>query len=661
MDYFVTGATGFIGRHLVGRLLQRGGTVYVLLRPGSRAKLEALRRGWGEAADRVIAVEGDLGSPGLGLATAQLDGLRGRIAHLFHLAAVYDLAASSADLEAANVEGTRQMLRFASAIDAGCVHLVSSIAAAGLYDGSFDESMFEQASGLEHPYFRTKHDSEALVRRECQRPWRIYRPAMVVGDSATGEMDKVDGPYYLFKAIQKLCRNVPAWFPMVGVEGGWISLVPVDYVAAALDHLAHAQGQDGQCFHLVDPRPRTFGEVINVFCRAAHAPTAGLRIDLRLLGVVPETVRGAIAKAGPVRRILDQLLQDLGIPRSVLQLIAYPTRFDASRARALLEPAGIRVPPLEDYAWRLWDYWERHLDPDLAIDRSLSGAVRGRRVLVTGGSSGVGRATARRLAEAGARLLIVARDPARLEETRAELLALGNEPLVYSCDLADADACGALAQRILEEQGPVDILVNNAGHSIRRSLAISYDRFGDFERLMRINYLAPVRLTLGLLPAMVAQRRGQVVNVSSIGVLSNSPRFSAYVASKAALEAFSRSAGAEVCDQGVQFTIVNLPLVRTPMIAPTRLYEHLPTIAPEEAAEMIVEAIIHRPVRVATRLGLFAQIVHLLAPRLSQLVMQAGYQMFPDSAAARGATTETDVKPSAEGVALTRLLKGLHW
>jgi len=160
---------------------------------------------------------------------------------------------------------------------------------------------------------------------------------------------------------------------------------------------------------------------------------------------------------------------------------------------------------------------------------------------------------------------------------------------------------------------------------------------------------------------MMKHRHGHIINISSIGVLTQAPRFSAYVASKAALEAFLRSAGAEVCDQGVQFTIVNLPLVRTPMIAPTRLYEHLPTIAPEEAAEMIVEAIIHRPVRVATRLGLFAQIVHLLAPRLSQLVMQAGYQMFPDSAAARGATTETDVKPSAEGVALTRLLKGLHW
>jgi short-subunit dehydrogenase len=347
-----------------------------------------------------------------------------------------------------------------------------------------------------------------------------------------------------------------------------------------------------------------------------------------------------------------------------VQLLAYPTRFDSRRTRVLLDPAGIRVPPLEDYAWRLWDYWERHLDPDLRVDRSLSGAVRGRLVLVTGGTSGIGRATARRLAESGARLIVVARDPARLEETRAELEALGAEAFVYACDLADAEACGALAGRVLAEHGPVDILVNNAGHSIRRSLEISFDRFRDYERLMRINYLAPVRLTLGLLPAMLARGHGQVINVSSIGVLSNSPRFSAYVASKAALEAFSRSAGAETCARGVQFTIVNFPLVRTPMIAPTRMYEHLPTISAEEATEMIVEAIIHRPVRVATRLGIFAQIVHLVAPRLSQLVMNTGYQMFPDSAAARGIVAPDaadDARPSQEGLALTRLLRGLHW
>lgn len=660
MHYFVTGGTGFIGRYLVPKLAMRGGTVHVLVRPQSMAKFDSLRASCGEAASRVLPVVGDLSEPFLGVAPESRAALTGSVTHFFHLGAVYDLAATASTLDMANILGTDHALQLAADIEAGCFHLVSSIAAAGLYSGVFDEGMFLEAEGLDHPYFRTKHESEALVRTKCRVPWRIYRPAMVVGDSATGRIDKIDGPYYLFKLIQKIRQAVPAWFPMVGLEGGYINLVPVDYVVAALDALAHAPGQDGQCFHLVDPKPRHLGEVLNLFSRAAHAPTAGLRLDLRLLRYVPDALKAALSTIGPIQRVIDQLLRDLGIPRSVVQFLAYPTRFDNRRARALLEPAGIRLPPLEDYAWRLWDYWERNLDPDLFVDRSLSGAVRGKLVLVTGGSSGIGRATVRRLAEAGARLIVVARDAVKLEETRAEIVALGGNACVYSCDLSDAEACGGLATRVLEEHGPVDILINNAGHSIRRSIAISYDRFHDFERLMRINYLAPVRLTLGLLPKMVERRSGQVINVSSIGVLSNSPRFSAYVASKAALEAFSRSVGAEVCEQGVQFTIVNFPLVRTPMIAPTKLYENLPTISPEEATEMIAEAIIHRPVRVATRLGIFAQILHMIAPKVSQVIMNTGYQMFPDSSAATG-TAGKDVKPSQEGIAMTSLLRGLHW
>ncbi|MFO1427568.1 MAG: SDR family oxidoreductase [Steroidobacteraceae bacterium] len=660
MGYFLTGGTGFIGRYLVRQLARRGEPIYVLVRRESLQKFAELREWWAEDAARVEPVVGDLSQPGLGLSAADVARLRGQVAHFFHLGAVYDLSASAESMDMANILGTDHAMQAAAALQAGCFHLVSSIAAAGLYDGVFDESMFEQATGLEHPYFRTKHESEGLVRQRCPVPWRVYRPAMVVGHSRTGHIDKIDGPYFLFKMIQKMRRAVPAWFPMLGLEGGHINLVPVDYVVAAIDHIAHVAGQDGNCFHLTDPKRRQLGEVLNLFAKAAHAPTLAVRLDMKLLRFVPEAVTAALASVAPLRRIIDQLLADLGIPKSVAQFLAYPTRFDSQRAAALLEPAGIRVPPLEDYAWRLWDYWERHLDPDLLIDRSLSGAVRDKLVMVTGGSSGIGLATVLRLAEAGARVVVVARDEAKLAETLKQVEAVGGRGWTYSCDLADADACAALAQRVLAELGPVDILVNNAGHSIRRSVEISYERFFDYERLMRINYLGPVRLTLGLLPAMVERRSGQVINASSIGVLSNSPRFSAYVASKAALEAFSRSAGAEVCDKGVQFTIINFPLVRTPMIAPTRMYEQMPTISPDEAAEMVADAIIHRPVRIATRLGIFAQILHLIAPKVSQLVMNTGYQMFPDTAAAKGGAA-VDVRPSKEGLALTSLLRGLHW
>jgi len=660
MSYFITGGTGFIGRHLIERLLTRGEPIFVLVRPASVEKLAALSLGWGEKGNLVIPIPGDLAEPGLGVSDTDRARLAGRVEHVFHLGAVYDLAASAEKLDVANILGTDHALQFADAIRAKHFHLVSSIAAAGVFPGVFTEAMFAEAVGLDHPYFRTKHESEGLVRRSSKVPWRIYRPAMVVGNSRTGAMDKVDGPYYFFKLIQKMRRAVPSWLPMIGFDGGYVSLVPVDYVVAALDHLAHQPGLDGRCFHLVDSKARHVGDVLNVFARAAHAPTMSVRLDLRLLEHLPPAIKAALATIGPVQRIADQVLKDLGIPRSLMQLVAYPTRFDNREASSLLEPAGIRVPPLEDYAWRLWDYWERHLDPELAIDRSLTAAVRDKLVVITGGSSGIGKATALRFAAAGARVVIAARDVAKLDETRAEIAAQGGRAYTYQCDLTDFTACAHFAECVLAEHGTVDILINNAGHSIRRSLEISYDRFHDFERLMRLNYFAAVRLTLALLPSMVARRSGQVISISSIGVLSNAPRFSAYVASKAALEAFSRSAGAEVCDRGVQFTIVNLPLVRTRMIAPTHLYDDVPTIAPEEAAEMIADAVINRPVRVATRLGIFAQILHLIAPQISQIIMNTGYQMFPDSAAARG-VTETDVKPPAEGLALTSLLKGLHW
>ena len=663
MSYFVTGATGFIGRRLVARLLERGGRVYVLVRPQSLAKFEALRGFWGRAARRVLPIVGDLAEPNLGVSAADLGKLKGRVRHLFHLAAVYDLAASAEDQNTANVVGTDHAIQFAETIRAGCFHLVSSIAAAGLYPGTFREDMFEEATGLDHPYFRTKHDSEGLVRHHCRRPWRIYRPGMVVGDSRTGHIDKVDGPYYFFKAIQKLRRSLPQWFPLVGLEGGYINLVPVDFVVAALDHLAHVEGQDGQCFHLTDPRPRRVGEVLNLFARAGHAPTMAFRVDPRLFGAVPGMVTQSLAGYQPLQQMLDTLLRDLHIPRDVLRFVNWPTRYDPTRTQQLLAETDIRVPPLEDYAWRLWDYWERHLDPDLSLDRSLAGAVRDKVVLITGGSSGIGFAAAKRCAEAGARVVIAARDPEKLEAARTEIAARGGSVFAYPCDLADYQACDAFAARVLAEHGGVDVLVNNAGRSIRRSIELSQDRFHDFERLMQLNYYAVIRLTMALLPSMLARGNGHVVNISSIGVLSNAPRFSGYVASKAAMETWTRCAAAEFADRGVNFTVINMPLVRTPMIAPTKIYEQMPVATPDEAADMIAEAIIDRPKRIATRLGIAAEMLHLVAPRITEVILNTAFRMFPDSAAAAGAPAEggPQAPPTREAVVFASLLRGVHW
>lgn len=665
MTYFVTGATGFIGRFLVQSLLQRGkGTVYVLVRPKSVAKLEDLYEFWGkDSRKRVVVIKGDLGQKGLGLGKADLTRLKGRVRHFYHLGAVYDMEASAESLRRANVTGTSGALSVAEAIRADCFHHVSSIAVAGLYPGTFTEDMFEEAEELEHPYHRTKHDAEALVRAQSAVPFRIYRPGVVVGHSQTGYIDKIDGPYYFFKALQKLRESWPRWLPLVGVEGGYINIVPADFVVAALVHLSHLPKQDGRCFHLTDPNPQRVGEVLNVFARAAHAPEMALRVDAKVFAMLPEAVSESIDRSRPLQNVFNQILRDLQVPRSVLKFANNPTRFDASDTRKLLDKARIRVPKLEDYAWRLWDYWERHLDPDLSIDRSLRGAVKGRIVVITGGSSGIGEAAALRIAEAGGKVLIVARDPEKLAEVQARISARGGFVKTYSCDITDLAANDRLAHDIIAEFGHVDVLINNAGRSIRRSLALSYDRFHDFERTMQLNYFANVRLTMNLLPSMTARKAGHVINVSSIGVLTNAPRFSAYVASKAALESFARCAAAEFHDENVHFTIINMPLVRTPMIAPTRIYDEMPTIiSSEEAADMIADAIIRKPQRIATRLGLAAEIMHLIMPKMSEVVMNSAFRMFPDSAAAQGGKEGGAQRPpTREAMLFATLMRGVHW
>jgi NAD(P)-dependent dehydrogenase (short-subunit alcohol dehydrogenase family) len=663
MNYFVTGATGFIGRNLVQRLLRREGTVYALVRAGSRGRLEQLRTSWGADGARVVPVSGDLTQPGLGVSEEDLLTLRGGVDHLFHLAAIYDMSAGAEAQEAANVEGTRHAVELARAIEAGCFHHVSSIAVAGLYRGRWSEDMFEEAENLDtHPYFRTKHESERLVREECDRPWRVYRPGIVVGDSRSGEIDKIDGPYYLFKLLQRARRAMPAWLPAIGVEGGEINIVPVDFVAGAIDHIAHQPGLDGQTFHLTDPHPKTAGEAINLFARAADAPQAALRLGSELTEPAAGLLRTGLKLFPPARRAAELAMRGLGIPPAVLAYVDYPTSFDSRRAQAALEGSGIEVPPLESYAGRLWDYWERNLDPGLFRDRTLSAAVRGKVVLITGASSGIGRATAVKVADAGATVLLVARSLEKLEQTKAEIEAAGGVAHIHRCDMSEVEDVARMAEEVLAYHGHVDILVNNAGRSIRRSVELSYDRFHDYERTMRLNYFGAVRLILALLPSMRARKSGHIVNVSTIGTQTNPPRFSAYVASKAALDAFGRVIASEVIDDGVHITTIHMPLVRTPMIAPTRMYDVFPAITPEEAAEMIAGAMVRRPKKVATRLGTFGELLYAVNPKASDKILNAAYKLFPESQAAKGKGEEApDKAPSAEAVAFAHLMKGVHW
>jgi NAD(P)-dependent dehydrogenase (short-subunit alcohol dehydrogenase family) len=662
MHYFVTGATGFIGKRLVRRLLEhKQSVVYFLIRDASAARTEELLKYWGVDKTRAIAVAGDLTAPGLGIGKAQAAKLKGAIKHFFHLAAVYDLKADEETQVNVNIEGTRNVVRFANEIGAGCLHHVSSIAAAGLYEGVFREDMFEEAENLDHPYFRTKHDSERIVREETKGPWRVYRPGMVVGDSRTGEMDKIDGPYYFFKLIQRMRQVLPPWMPTIGIEGGRINIVPVDFIVDAMNHIAHKRGLDRKTFHLTDPEGMRVGQVLNAIAKAAHAPSMSLYVNAALLGFIPRGVKKGMLSITPVRRIRHAVMKDLGLPDDILTFVNYPTRFDNRETMAALKGSGIEVPPLESYAWRLWDYWERHLDPDLAIDRTLKGTVKGKVVLITGGSSGIGLATAEKVAAAGATVIIVARDADKLAEAKALVAARGGKVFTYSADVSDTASCDELVKTVIEKHGGVDILVNNAGRSIRRAIEGSYDRFHDFERTMQLNYFGSLRLTMGLMPTMTKKRRGHVINISSIGVLTNAPRFSAYVASKAALDAWTRCAASEFADVGIAFTTINMPLVRTPMIAPTKIYESVPTLSPEDAADLVAQAIVYKPVRIATRLGIFGEVLHALVPRVAQIIMNTTFRMFPDSTAAQGRKDGEKAAPTADQVAMSNLMRGIHF
>ncbi|MGA3362276.1 MAG: SDR family oxidoreductase [Solirubrobacteraceae bacterium] len=654
MASLLTGATGFIGRHLVERLLARDGDVYIVVRSASVARARALFD-----SERVVIVAGDLELPMLGVEESFLTAARGTIERGFHLAALYDMRAGAAETQRASVLGTRNMLDLAAALELRCLNHVSSVAVAGRHRGTFTEADFDLSQTLPSPYHAAKFEAERLVRDQTAVPWRIYRPSIVVGHSQTGEMDKIDGPYYFFKAIARTRHLIPEWVPLVGPELGHTNIVPVDFVADAIDHIAHLPALDGRTFHLSSPRSQRSGEVINAFARAAHAPTLALRIDHRILAGLPAGSLSTAMALPAVRQAVSALLADLGIPSELAGNLTFDCRFDTTQAQAALAGSGIAVPPLEDYAARLWDFWERTLDPELDRAGTLAAAVAGRHVLITGASSGIGQAAAHALAAAGAIPILVARSAERLEQTRAEIEAAGGQAHVFTADLSDRESIESLVERVLAEH-PVDVLVNNAGRSIRRSAMLAEHRFHDYERTMALNYFGAARLSMALMAHMRERGGGHIVNVSTIGVQVNPPRFSAYVASKAALDAFTRVVSSEVIGDGITFTTIHMPLVRTPMIAPTRLYRDFPAISPEEAAEMICEAIRSKPKEIGTRLGTVGEVAYALAPKLVDQLLHAAFKLFPDSPPAQD-EEQPEHPASDRQLALASLLRGVHW
>ncbi|MGD9619850.1 MAG: SDR family oxidoreductase [Mycolicibacterium sp.] len=667
MRYVVTGGTGFIGSRLVDRILAlpNTSTVHVLVRRPSLGKFEMLAQRWDE---RVQPLVGDLTSPGLGLDATTLADLD-KIDHLVHCAAIYDIAAPEDRQRVANVEGTRAVIELASRLDA-TLHHVSSIAVAGTYPGVFTEDDFDVAQELPTPYHRTKFEAELLVRSAPGLRYRIYRPAVVVGDSRTGEMDKIDGPYYFFSLLSKLA-GLPSFTPMVLPDTGRTNIVPVDYVVDAITALMHTDDLDGQTFHLTSPK--TIG--LRGIYRAI-APAAGLP---PLVGSLPRAAATPLLQAtGRAKVLRNMAATQLGIPGEILDVAELAPTFTSKQTREVLRGIGIEVPEFATYASRLWHYWAEHLDPNRARRDHPDGPLVGKHVIITGASSGIGRASAIAVADRGATVFALARNAEALDELIAEIRAAGGDAHAFTCDVTDSAAVEHTIKDILGRFGHVDYLVNNAGRSIRRSVIASTDRLHDYERVMAVNYFGPVRMVLALLPHWRERKFGHVVNVSSAGVQASSPKYSAYIPSKAALDAFAEVVGAETLSDNITFTNIHMPLVRTPMIAPSRKLIPIAPISAEHAAAMVVRGLVEKPARIDTPVGTLSDLGMYFTPKLSRRVLHQLYLGYPDSAAARGVAEDHPSPPPAprrEGQArpipelrfpravkkAVRLVPGVHW
>jgi short-subunit dehydrogenase len=299
---------------------------------------------------------------------------------------------------------------------------------------------------------------------------------------------------------------------------------------------------------------------------------------------------------------------------------------------------------------------------DALLGGTLEDAVRDKIVLITGASSGIGKVTAERIGAASGEVVLVARGREKLEETADAVEAAGGRAHVYPCDLTDLDAIADMADRVQADLGHVDILINNAGKSIRRSLELSYERMHDYQRTMQLNYFAPVRLMLSLLPGMRERKFGTIVNVSSIGVLTRVPRFGAYIASKAALDTLCDAWQAETHSDNVRFSTVHMSLVRTPMIEATTIYQRFPVLTPDDAAEVLCEAIIRRPRRVSPPFGQIAAFADAMSPAIMDRVRNQGFRLFEDSAAARGEKAGSEaVDVSRQARAFAEVTRGVHW
>ena len=616
MIYFVTGGAGQIGRFLIPRLLERGGSVYMLVGDDELGEFARLRAAWGAGEGQLIPVTGDVSRIRLGVSQHFQGQLKHKLDHFFHLATEFDFAADGEAQARRNVDGVRRALGLAETLHAGCFHLLSSVAAVGRFVGLSDEQTFAEAPTLNNPYYVSYYYAERLVRASTL-PWRIYRPGVVVGDSLDGATNGINGLYYFFEAIRSLGEALPPWLRGATPEGGSLNLVPVDYVGQALDHLAHLQQGDGECFLLTHPQGISAGQLLRLLVVLAGGPTLSVWSQRLPYGLLSGLRPGAAGYA-----LSERFLAPFGVPVEALELATSPTRYDGSKARELLEPADIHCPDVDEYVDVLWRYWLDRLSdlnsrgPLLGrlVDgwygrrnhSALSREVSGKVVVVAGYPGQLAGSCAGKLSAAGAELILVGAGKRRLQSEADRLARGGARPKPYVCDLDEAAACARVARKILKNYGHVDVLLNisNQADGGAGAAGASSAAPGALAR-----HLGAMHLVHELSASMIARRQGHIVNVVA------RPR-GATLAARSAADLVSRLLAAELASCGVRFDYLALPEAGRSEGGARRWLADALWHAPDEAAERVLKALTARPARLIRALAMLGPAGQSVVPEL---------------------------------------------
>lgn len=626
----VTGASGFLGKQLVLELCtsRPDAEVWAFVRapsqPGFREWLTKHR----VRTDRLVVVDADVTVEGCGLDDDQVALLRGREVDVYHCAAHYELDDDDPELNwSINVEGTDQVLRLAESFGAASLHHASTVAVAGEYRGMWTEDHFLEAQAWRSSYGRTKHRAEQLVRESAIPTRTISRFGVLVGDEATGCYFKSDGIYSFFEMVRRLVDAVPGGVPLPSLGWGSVPLAPVDHAAATMVALAGSAAPGCSVFHVFEDRVRRADDLLRLVLQAAgHEQTA----NVGWVGHVAQWFNERARHDGVLTKLKGDVLDivaEASVPTALLPELAHPTQFTnratAGRQRAL----GIQSTEFERYVPLLWHGWLARTA--MASKQQTESFFQGKRVLLSGATSGIGRAILFKILDRGATVIVLGRDREKLDAALSGVSAGAAERVTFvACDLLD-DASIAEALDEIEDLGlAVDIFIHSAGVSIHRAFLRMPSDLEGVTRMTQVNFLAPLRIMRAILPDMAGRPDSRIVALSSISTQLEVPGFGPYSATKSALDQVLRVLRTELLGEGVAFTTVHLPLVKSPMTDKNIGLRNVPMLSESAASELVLTATADGKPSAGPRLGRFFEGVRLLYPTFAPLVTNLGWKVY---------------------------------